>query len=52
MGDWNPERIIILEFPPKKNISRWLSSPAYQAIKKFREAGSETRAILIEGDVD
>jgi uncharacterized protein (DUF1330 family) len=52
MGDWKPERIIILEFPSKENISRWLSSPEYQAIKNFREAGAETKAIIIEGDVD
>jgi uncharacterized protein (DUF1330 family) len=50
LGDtWKPERIIILEFPSEDNIKAWLSSPEYQAIAPLREAGAETRAVLLEG---
>jgi uncharacterized protein (DUF1330 family) len=50
LGDvWNPERIIILEFPSEAHIRAWLSSPEYAAIAPLREAGAETRAIILEG---
>ena len=26
-SDWNPERVIILEFPAEANIRQWLASP-------------------------
>jgi len=44
-----PERMIILEFPAESNIMQWLSSPEYQEIAPLREAGAETRAIILEG---
>jgi len=48
-GSWNPERIIILEFPSEAHIREWLSSPEYKAIAPLREAGAETRAVILEG---
>ena len=48
-GDWNPERMIILEFPAEQNVRQWLSSPEYQEIAPLREQGADTRAILLEG---
>jgi uncharacterized protein (DUF1330 family) len=51
-GEWKPERMIILGFPSKENIDRWLSSPEYQMIETLREEGAETRAVIIEGEVD
>ena len=48
-GGWNPERIIILEFPAEQNIRQWLSSPEYQEIAPLREQGADTRAIILEG---
>jgi uncharacterized protein (DUF1330 family) len=52
LGDWKPERLILLEFPARENVEEWLSSPEYQAISRYREEGADTRAVLIEGDVD
>jgi uncharacterized protein (DUF1330 family) len=49
---WKPERMILLEFPAEKNVSDWLSSPEYQAIAPLREAGADTRAVIVEGSVD
>lgn len=48
-GGWKPERMIIIEFPSESHIRRWLSSPEYQEIAPLREAGAETRAVLLEG---
>jgi len=50
LGDgWNPERMIILEFPAEEFVRQWLSSPEYQKIAPLREKGAATRAVLLEG---
>lgn len=50
LGDnWKPERVIILEFPSESHIRAWLSSPEYQSIAPLREAGAQTRAVILEG---
>lgn len=46
---WNPERMVILEFPAEENVRQWLSSPEYQKIAPLREQGATTRAVLLEG---
>lgn len=48
-GGWQPERMIILEFPTESHIMQWLSSPEYQEIAPLREAGAETRVVILEG---
>jgi len=48
-GGWNPERIIIVEFPSPEGVRRWLSSPEYQELAPLRESSTLTRAILLEG---
>jgi uncharacterized protein (DUF1330 family) len=32
LGNWKPERIIIIEFPSEENIHIWLKSPEYSSI--------------------
>jgi uncharacterized protein (DUF1330 family) len=51
-ADWKPERMILLEFPGERNIRDWLGSPEYQSIAPLREAGAESRAVILEGTVD
>jgi uncharacterized protein (DUF1330 family) len=51
-GEWTPERMILLEFPGERNIRDWLASPEYRAIAPLREAGAESRAVILEGTVD
>ena len=49
LGSWQPERIIIIEFPSDAHIRDWLSSPEYIAIAHLREQGAETQAIIVDG---
>ena len=49
LGDWKPERIIVLEFPTEDHIKKWLGSPEYKAIAPLREEGASTQAILVDG---
>jgi uncharacterized protein (DUF1330 family) len=50
-GDWNPQRMILLEFPSVADIHRWLDSAEYKAIAPLREASADTRAVILDGSV-
>jgi uncharacterized protein (DUF1330 family) len=48
-GDWQPGRIVILEFPSLERAKAWWSSDAYAPAKALRQAASVTRMIMVEG---
>lgn len=48
-GSWNPERIIVIEFPSESLLQEWLNSAEYKAIAPLREAGADAQAILVDG---
>lgn len=48
-GNWNPERIVVIEFPAYEDIKQWLSSSEYKAIATLREKSTITKAIIVEG---
>ena len=50
-GDWNPERIIVIEFPSYEDVKHWLSSQEYKEIAPLREKSTITKAIVVEGSV-
>ena len=49
IGDWHPNRMVIIEFPTRAQFDTWFYSPQYAAIKHLREEGAKTNAILVEG---
>jgi uncharacterized protein (DUF1330 family) len=48
-GAWNPDRVILIEFPSAEHVERWWSSPEYKAIVGLRESATQARAIIVEG---
>jgi len=46
-GDWNPDRLIILEFDSIEQGTRFFESPEYTAIAPIREGASSGRAIFV-----
>ncbi|NTS40512.1 DUF1330 domain-containing protein [Flavisolibacter sp. BT320] len=48
-GDWNPERIVVLQFPTKEKAQAWWSSPEYTPAKDIRQRNAHTKMILVEG---
>jgi len=48
-GDWQPPRIVILEFEDLHAAKRWYESQAYQEAKKLREGAASFRAIAVQG---
>lgn len=48
-GDWNPQRLVILEFPNAERARQWYESPEYAAARALRQATSTGSLVLIEG---
>lgn len=48
-GDWQPQRLVILEFPDTEQFKRWYYSPEYSEIKQIRFRASTAKAVVIQG---
>jgi uncharacterized protein (DUF1330 family) len=48
-GDWKPERMVILEFPERKNAQEFLSDPEIQDLFKVRHATTTSKLVLVDG---
>jgi uncharacterized protein (DUF1330 family) len=48
-GDWNPERIVILEFPTIHRANEWWNSELYNKAKEIRQRAAKTKMIIVEG---
>ena len=48
-GDWEPSRIVLLEFPDLETAKRWYDSPGYQEAKRLREGAANLRMVAVEG---
>ena len=48
-GDWQPGRVVILEFPSIEKAKAWWSSDIYAPAKALRQATAVSRMIVVEG---
>lgn len=48
-GDWNPPRLVVLEFPSMDDARAWWSSTEYAGPKALRQRSAVTQMILAEG---
>ena len=48
-GDWQPSRLVILEFPTSDDARAWYHSAAYEAVKEVRLLSSHGQLVLTEG---
>ncbi|MCS5489534.1 DUF1330 domain-containing protein [Algoriphagus limi] len=48
-GEWDHNRLVMLEFPDKESARNWYYSKEYQKAKEIRSSGSSAKFILIEG---
>ncbi|MBB3235647.1 DUF1330 domain-containing protein [Phyllobacterium endophyticum] len=48
-GDWEPHRLVIIEFPDMQSLMAWYESPEYARLKAIREGCASTRIIALEG---
>lgn len=47
-GDWNPERLVILEFPDVQTAKDWWSSPEYTIAKNIRYRAADSKMLVVE----
>jgi uncharacterized protein (DUF1330 family) len=48
-GDWQPRRIVVLEFPSSEHARRWYTSQDYIAAMAIRHRASTASLVLVEG---
>ncbi len=48
-GDWNPPRLVILEFENLEAAKAFYESPEYQAAIKLREGAAKLNMVAVEG---
>jgi len=48
-GDWEPHRLVIVEFPDMASLMNWYKSPEYSRLKAIGERCAKTRIIALEG---
>ena len=48
-GNWEPERVVVLEFPTKEIAKNFLADPEAQPLFSIRHNATESKLILVEG---
>lgn len=49
-GDWEPRRVLVIEFESVARLRECFESDEYKAIATLREASTTSRAIVMDGD--
>jgi len=48
-GNWEPDRIVILEFESVETAKKWIDSPEYREARALRRQNASTNMIVVEG---
>lgn len=48
-GDWNPQRVVVLEFPSVERAKEWWDSPEYTEAKVIRQRAASTKMLVVQG---
>lgn len=48
-GEWDVERLVVVEFPDMERARAWYESEEYQRLKAIREATSSADMVWVEG---
>jgi uncharacterized protein (DUF1330 family) len=48
-GDWQPRRVVVLEFPSWEKAKAFYESPEYQPLLKLRLESARSKLLLVEG---
>jgi uncharacterized protein (DUF1330 family) len=48
-GEWDPPRLVILEFEDLAAAKRWYESPEYTEARKLREGAATFRVVGVQG---
>jgi uncharacterized protein (DUF1330 family) len=48
-GSWQPQRVVVLEFPSVARANEWWASNEYRAAKALRQRAAHSKIIVVEG---
>lgn len=48
-GTWQPERLVILEFPSMERLQAFYNAPEYQEAKALRQRSTKSTMVFCEG---
>jgi uncharacterized protein (DUF1330 family) len=48
-GDWDPVRLVVMEFPDRNAARAWYESDDYRALRELRQSASDTDIVMVEG---
>jgi uncharacterized protein (DUF1330 family) len=48
-GQWQPKRMVVLEFPSVAAVKAFWDSPEYKPLRAIRERASKSNLVLVEG---
>lgn len=48
-GNWQPKRVVLLEFKSMEDAKRWWNSAEYNEAKKLRHKAAKANVIFFEG---
>lgn len=51
-GDWQPGRMVVIEFDDMDSLTRWYRSPEYQTVWGERAGSARSNVIFVEGAED
>lgn len=48
-GQWQPQRLVIIEFPSRDHAMAFLADPGYQPVAAIRHASASTSLVVADG---
>ena len=48
-GDWNPTRLVVLEFESMERVKEFYYSEEYEPLKNIRIAATKSNMVLVDG---
>ncbi len=48
-GDWDPQRLVIIEFDSVEMAKKWWESDDYAPAKQLRQESANSKLIIVEG---
>jgi uncharacterized protein (DUF1330 family) len=48
-GDWEPERIVVIEFASREAARAWYDSDDYRAARAVRQGGGTWNMVVVDG---
>lgn len=51
-GDWQPKRLVVMEFPDLATANHWATCAEYAPIHALRNANASANMIIVESSVD